>query len=149
MRIRLFAKDDLKAILALQGGTPQAAQWLEADYARLSSDPQGAILVAELENMDPPKVVGFASFQRVIDQAEFQNIAIDPQYRHQGLGNSLLEEAVRRLREAGAKRIYLEVRPSNKPALSLYTSIGFKLHSARKNYYRDPPEDAYVMSLDL
>jgi ribosomal-protein-alanine N-acetyltransferase len=45
--------------------------------------------------------------------------------------------------------VFLEVRASNKPALSLYCSVGFALHSLRKGYYRDPDEDAYVLALEL
>jgi ribosomal-protein-alanine N-acetyltransferase len=61
----------------------------------------------------------------------------------------LLEDARDRLLKVGAKRVFLEVRASNKPALSLYYSVGFALHSLRKGYYRDPDEDAYVLALEL
>ena len=109
----------------------------------------GMILVAELETMLPPKVLGFATFQRLVDEAELWNLAVDPEHQHQGVGKALLEDARKRLLQLGAKRIFLEVRPSNKSALGLYYSVGFGLHSQRKDYYRDPIEDAYVLSLEL
>jgi ribosomal-protein-alanine N-acetyltransferase len=65
------------------------------------------------------------------------------------VGKALLDEARRRLLEQGAKRVYLEVRLSNRAALALYYSVGFGLHSLRKDYYREPPEDAYVLCLTL
>jgi ribosomal-protein-alanine acetyltransferase len=149
MKVRQFEKQDLFEILALQGKNPLAAQWPELEYVQLSADPRGTILVAELETMEPAKVLGFAAFYRIIDEAELRNIAVDPAHQHQGVGRALVAEGHRRLLEAGAKRIFLEVRQSNKAALALYYSSGFGLHSQRKDYYHDPQEDAYVLSLEL
>jgi ribosomal-protein-alanine N-acetyltransferase len=149
MKIRLFSKDDVPAILALQQRSPEAAHWTEADYERLAEDPGGKILVAELETMDPPKVLGFAAFHRILDEVELRNMAVDPEHREQGVGKALLEDARERLLKAGARRVFLEVRASNKPALSLYCSVGFALHSLRKGYYHDPDDDAYVLALEL
>ncbi len=149
MKVRQFSREDLWQILAVQAKCPQAAQWVESDYARLERDPGGMILVAELETMTPPKVLGFATLHRIIDEAELLNLAVDPEHQHQGVGKALLDEARRRLLEQGAKRVYLEVRLSNRAALGLYYSAGFGLHSLRKDYYRDPPEDAYILCLTL
>jgi ribosomal-protein-alanine N-acetyltransferase len=51
----------------------------------------------------------------------------------------------------GCKKIFLEVRVSNSPAIELYNKTGFKRVSIRKNYYRLPDgrEDALVMSKRL
>ena len=149
MRIRLADKDDLRAIIAMQEKSPEAAHWTPDDYARLMDDAGGKILVAELPTMDPPKILGFAAFHRVIDEVEIRNMVVDPEHRHQGVGRALLETARDRLLQAGAKRVFLEVRASNKPALSLYCSIGFAIHSRRADYYRDPQEDALVLALEI
>jgi len=149
MKVRQFDREDLSYILAIQGKNAQAAQWPASEYERLANEPGGMILVAGLETMTPEKLLGFAAFHRVIDEAELQNIAVDPEHQHQGVGRALLEEARKRLLEAGAKRVFLEVRRSNRPALALYYSVGFGVHSLRKDYYRDPPEDAYVLALEL
>ncbi len=149
MRIRLADKDDLRAIVAMQEKSPEAGHWTQDDYERLMDDAGGKILVAELPTMDPPKILGFAAFHRVIDEVEVRNMAVDPEHRHRGVGRALLETARDRLLQAGAKRVFLEVRASNKPALSLYYSIGFAIHSRRADYYRDPQEDALVLALEL
>ncbi len=149
MKIRPFEKPDLAAILAIQEKNPQAAHWAVRDYERLADDPKGMILVGELETMAPPKVLGFALFHRVTDAAELLNMAIDPEHHQQGVGRALLEEARKLLLEAGVKRVFLEVRQSNKAALGLYYSVGFGLHALRKDYYHDPPEHAYVLSMQL
>lgn len=149
MKIRSFDRQDLPAVLAIQAKSLAAAQWPEPEYARLCNDPRSVILVAELETMTPAKVLGFVVLYRIIDEAELRNIAVDPAHQRQGVGRALLAEARHRLLEAGAKHIYLEVRPSNREALKLYYSAGFGLHSRRKDYYHDPLEDAYVLALEL
>jgi len=149
MKIRQFAKEDVQQMLGIQEGCHELAHWLEADYLGLAEDPGGLILVAELETMEPTQILGFAAFHRVIDEAELRNIGVHPEHQHQGVGRALLEAGSKHLREAGAKRIFLEVRPTNKPALGLYYSMGFGICRLRKDYYRDPQEDALVLALEL
>jgi ribosomal-protein-alanine N-acetyltransferase len=149
MKIRLAARNDLRAIMAIQEKSREASRWLLSDYARLLDDSGGMVLVAELPTLDPPRVVGFAAFHRIIDETELFNMAVDPDFRRQGAAHALLVEARERLRTAGAKRVYLEVRQSNKPAQALYYSLGFAIHSLRRDYYRDPPEDALLLGWEL
>jgi len=149
VRIRKVSDDDLEAIVSIQNKTPQASQWTQADYANLAGDPLGLILVAELDTVTPPKIVGFAAFHRFIDEAELRNMAVDPAHQRQGVGRELLAEGRRQLLEQGAKQVYLEVRASNMPAQRLYYSAGFDLRSRRRDYYNDPREDGLVLSLKL
>jgi ribosomal-protein-alanine N-acetyltransferase len=149
MRIRKFCQEDLAAIIGIQSKTPQASQWTQADYAILAGDPLGLILVAELDTITPPKIMGFVAFHCVIDEAAIRNLAVDPAHQRQGAGRELLAEGRRRLLEQGAKQIYLEVRASNMPALQLYYAAGFSLCSRRRDYYSDPREDGLVLSLNL
>jgi len=123
--------------------------WTEADYLRLAEEPGGLILVAELETMEGSNVLGFAAYRRVIDEAELLNLAVHPEHQQQGVGRALLDEGSKRLLRMGAKRILLEVRASNKPAQKLYFSMGFAIRSLRKDYYRDPQDDALVLSMEL
>jgi ribosomal-protein-alanine N-acetyltransferase len=48
-------------------------------------------------------------------------------------------------RRRGARRAFLEVRPSNAGALALYRSLGFRTLSLRRRYYQHPTEDALVL----
>ena len=147
MRIRRFSNEDLAAIMSIQSKTPQAAQWTQADYASLAADPLGLILVAELDTVTPPMIVGFGAFHCVIDEAELRNMAVDPAHQRQGAARELLDEGRRRLLEQGAKQIYLEVRASNLAAQRLYYSAGFGLRYRRRDYYNDPREDGLVLVL--
>ena len=149
MKIRDYAEGDLPAVLAIQGECPQAAQWLAADYVCLPHTAGAVFLVAEVEVNAASKVAGFAAFHQVLDEADLRNLAVAPEYRRRGVARALIEAACDRLQQTGTKRVFLEVRVSNEPALSLYHALGFVLHSRRKNYYRDPDEDAYVLCLEL
>jgi [ribosomal protein S18]-alanine N-acetyltransferase len=147
VRIRSFSGQDLAAIMTIQNQAPQAAQWRPADYASLAGDPLGLILVAELDDLTPPRIVGFAAFHRVLDGAELRNMAVARDYQRRGVGRELLEEGRNLLQEMGVRQIFLEVRASNLPAQRLYRSAGFSLRSRRRNYYGDPPEDGLVLGL--
>jgi ribosomal-protein-alanine N-acetyltransferase len=54
-------------------------------------------------------------------------------------------------RSRGAKRVFLEVRPSNTAAIALYDAEGFNEIGRRPRYYpaRNGREDALVMALEL
>ena len=149
MKIRAFANDDLAAICAIQLKCPHAAQWLPADYLNLARDPLGTVLVAEVEDANLPRVAGFAAFHRVMDEAELRNIAIDPLHQRKGLARALLAAGLRTLVESGVRRIFLEVRDSNQPALAFYRAAGFQLLYTRHDYYHDPVGDALVMACDI
>ena len=163
--VRQFAQQDFAAVLAIQSACPEAAQWREEDYTRLARDPAGILLIAEPEAVvsgasaagqeeqvlgcNGASILGFAAFYLIADEAELRNLAVAREHRRRGVGRALLDEAHGRLLRAGGKRVYLEVRASNNPAISLYASMGYSLLSTREKYYRDPPEDAYIWSLDL
>lgn len=77
------------------------------------------------------------------------NFAVHPKKRNLGLGKLLLENVVSAGSAGGAENIWLEVRPSNIPALSIYKKFGFIEAGLRKAYYSDSREDAILMTLDL
>jgi ribosomal-protein-alanine N-acetyltransferase len=73
------------------------------------------------------------------------SIAVLPEYRKKGIGTALLNEAINRMKNNyGTEAVYLEVRVSNKDAISLYKKMGFEEVRIIKEYYRNG-EDAYVM----
>lgn len=50
-------------------------------------------------------------------------------------------------RDLGMSFISLEVRPSNKAAISLYTVLGFERVGLRPGFYNEPKEDGLIMTL--
>jgi [ribosomal protein S18]-alanine N-acetyltransferase len=143
MIIRQATPQDVSAIIAIQKKNPQAAQWQECDYVRLAEEPGGVLLVSE---DGAGQVRGFAAAQRVADEAELQNLAVDPDHQRQGVGQGLLHGIHYQLSAGGTKRVYLEVRASNESALGLYQSSGYCVVGRRQGYYPGPQEDALVLS---
>lgn len=90
-------------------------------------------------------VIGYAGMWVLLDEAHITNIAVHPDHRRRGVGHLLLAELERLAAERGARRMTLEVRPSNKAALRLYERHGFRASGRRPRYYADTGEDAIIM----
>ncbi len=91
------------------------------------------------------KIIGYAGAWLILDEAHVTNIALLPQYHHQGLGECLLNELIAYVRERGAASMTLEVRVSNLSAQKLYAKLGFVQKGIRRQYYTDSKEDALIM----
>lgn len=129
-----------------------------AEIARLEeicfSDPWSEKSIAsELKNglslwlvaLDGEAVVGYVGSQSVLGETDMMNLAVSPDYRRQGVAERLVEELICRLKTQGNHCLTLEVRSSNLPARKLYEKMGFVQVGLRKNYYRNPKEDALIM----
>jgi ribosomal-protein-alanine N-acetyltransferase len=86
-----------------------------------------------------------------VDEVHLLNIAVDRCYHGHGVASSLLTVLYERCRQRQAASLWLEVRPSNAPALALYRREGFADIGLRKNYYPAPSgrEDALVMKREI
>jgi ribosomal-protein-alanine N-acetyltransferase len=85
----------------------------------------------------------------VLEEMHVMNIATHPLHRRKGVAKRLLCHALHHAVGMGVQKAVLEVRPSNLPAVALYSSMGFKIVGRRLRYYQDTGEDAVVMSLDV
>ena len=92
------------------------------------------------------QVWGYLIYWVVADEMHILNLAVHPQYRRRGLARRLLTDAMNHARELGAQVAWLEVRPSNHPALKLYEFFGFKEMGRRPRYYDDTQEDALLLA---
>jgi [ribosomal protein S18]-alanine N-acetyltransferase len=101
-----------------------------------------------LERTEHGAVIAFCEILRGVFEAEILNIETIPTHRRQGLAESLLREAFNWAQSNQRSSLWLEVRTSNAPAVSLYTKLGFQTISTRKRYYADG-EDALVMKYSV
>jgi ribosomal-protein-alanine N-acetyltransferase len=115
--------------------------WSKNSLTSELNNPLSLWLVA----LDGDCVAGYVGSQSVLGESDMMNIAVDPNYRRQGVAVALVEELVRRLRERGNHCLTLEVRASNDPAIKLYEKLGFVQIGRRPNYYRSPKEDALIL----
>ena len=73
------------------------------------------------------------------------NVAVAPEARRRGIAEALVLDLVQALKEKGNHCLTLEVRASNAPAIALYEKLGFSQVGCRRNYYRNPREDALIL----
>ena len=90
-------------------------------------------------------LAGYVGSQTVLDETDMMNIAVHPDYRRQGIAEALVQELVSYLRKRGSRCLTLEVRCGNEPAKALYEKMCFHHIGTRKNYYRNPREDALIL----
>ena len=144
LAIRKLTKSDVSAAFAILSESPEAAAWSQESLLKLASvDPTA--WVAELNGA----VAGFLIGRSAADEFEILNMGVSRAHRRNGIGSNLLECALEFSRTSGSARAYLEVRASNAPALALYARHGFAECGRRARYYRDPIEDAVLLSLCL
>lgn len=86
---------------------------------------------------------GYLFATEVCDEAEILRIAVRKGDRKRGIARALLASFFATL--SGTTRCFLEVRKSNEEAIRLYAAAGFSLYGERKNYYRNPTEDALLL----
>lgn len=103
-------------------------------------------LVAVPPRPRPRQVWGYLIFWVVAEEMHILNLAVHPQHRRRGLARRLLSEGMNQARDLGARVAWLEVRPSNTPALALYRSFGFQEVGRRPRYYDDTQEDALLLA---
>ncbi len=144
-KIRPATAADLPAIAALESQTDTAAHWSRQQYEEMfaSSLPQLSVLVVE----DAGAITGFLVAKVVAGEWEIENIAVAVETRRRGLASLLLGTFLDQARRENAHSVFLEVRESNAFARALYTKCGFVETGRRKDYYRDPREDAVIYRL--
>jgi ribosomal-protein-alanine N-acetyltransferase len=98
-----------------------------------------------------PELVGYGVVMIGVQEAHLLNLSVRRGWQRRGLGRRLLEHFLEVAREAGARRMFLEVRPSNAAARALYAARGFREITVRRGYYPATVgrEDAILMGLDL
>ena len=95
--------------------------------------------------IDEGEVVAYVIGRLIAPEGEIYRVAVKPEQRKRGIAYRLLDYAVKTSRGKGLERLFLEVRSKNIPAINLYTAYGFTEIGVRKNYYKDPVDDAIVM----
>ncbi len=115
--------------------------WSENSIASELKNPLSVWLVAEVDGA----LVGYIGSQSVLGESDVMNVAVSPDYRRQGIAETLVLALVEELKKLGNHCLSLEVRLSNTPARTLYEKLGFAEVGRRPNYYRNPKEDALIL----
>ena len=115
--------------------------WSRAVWREELRSPFGLFLVLE----EGGEIFAQIGVRHVLDELHVTTLAVRPERRRQGHARTLIGAALAAFPEA--RRVHLEVRPSNAAARSLYEALGFATTGLRRRYYGD--EDALLMTLDL
>lgn len=113
----------------------RAAEGAFHPWARVA-EREGALAGYSLANIEPPI-------------ATLENLATIPGQRRNGVARALLADLLEHCESRRVRELTLEVRVSNDAAQGLYRGYGFRLAGLRRGYYRQPPEDALVMTAPL
>ncbi|MDR2610639.1 MAG: ribosomal protein S18-alanine N-acetyltransferase [Clostridiales Family XIII bacterium] len=134
------------AVSARSGDTPGSTS--PGAVSARPGDTPGSTSPGAVSARPDPLLVGYAGLWVVLDEGHITNVAVDPDYRRQGIAAMLLLKLLEAAREKGAKRFTLEVKRSNAAAIALYERFGFRAAGSRKGYYEEDGEDAVIMWTD-
>ncbi|MDD2534677.1 MAG: ribosomal protein S18-alanine N-acetyltransferase [Eubacteriales bacterium] len=145
--IRSATLADLPALILIENASftiPWSEQSLRID---LENSPPAYLWVAQICPIDrsEPEIVGYIACYLGGDHVQINNIAVLPHFRGSGIGRKLLEALLSWASQIDVADIDLEVRPSNAPAIALYSDVGFNIVGRRPHYYADNDEDANIM----
>ena len=133
-------RSHLEGVLSIEGVCFERP-WSEQTFTDALYHDTVSLIVAQGED---GMVLGYAELSVILDEGCLEKIAVDPKYRRQGVAEELLG-AFLRFGRANLAFITLEVRESNEAALHLYKSCGFRVEAVRKDYYRNPKENALIL----
>lgn len=145
MKIVQMNNSHLKEVLNLEKLCFGSDAWSIGTFISELKSPY-AYYISVLDDND--KLVGYAGSRVVFDEAELVNVCVDPSFRRNGIGYSILKHYIEYWKNKNAKYAFLEVRVSNTPAINLYEKFGFIKISIRERYYGNN-EDAFVMMLNM
>lgn len=145
--IRRMREEDLDRVAEIEKenfSTP----WSRKSFSDFLKREDTYFLVAEREEAGETEICGYIGAYGIPDEGDITNVSVQKEYRRAGIGRKIVDELIRVTVAAGIKRLFLEVRESNDPAIRLYEHAGFVRCGLRKNYYTSPVENAVIMMRD-
>lgn len=125
-----------EAVLVVMQSVYDQSPWtLEQIASSMASQDEDYYLAYEGQEL-----VGFLAVQTVLDEMEILQIAVKTDFQRLGIASQLMAAVM-----DWDGDIFLEVRESNSAAQALYTRQHFTKIGKRKDYYRNPVEDAVIM----
>lgn len=144
IRLRSMTAADAFDVAALEAEV-FTDPWSQRLYEETLTDGGYDCRVLEWQQSTKRELLGYFCGQQILDEAEVHRIAVPPALRGRGYGQLLLADFLTRMRQAGVKTVFLEVRASNEAAIRLYRKNEFAPAGIRRHYYRNPQEDAVIM----
>lgn len=143
MIIDLLTKQEIHAICEIEHEC-FSHPWSEESLCESYANPNTRFFTAREDG----RIIGYISAEIILDEGYIMNIAVKPEFQGRGVGKALVRHMIEHFKN-DLKFITLEVRTSNVVAISLYKKMGFEYVGKRKNYYRNPAEDAFLLTLNF
>lgn len=145
LELRPMTESDLPAVMAVENAI-YAFPWTLGNFRDSLAAGYNCWIYARDGGL-----VGYAVLMTGADEAHLLNLSIASNCQGQGYGSLLLLRLCDLARRGSARRIFLEVRPSNAAGMRLYARHGFRMVGLRREYYPAPAgrEDALVFSKQL
>lgn len=137
MLIKLATKENVADILKIENAC-FSTPWTEQGISESIADANTFLYVAYVDGA----VAGYMGVQIFSGDGFVTNVATLPNFRRKGVARALINEALKH----EMNFLTLEVRESNAPAINLYKSLGFVEVGKRPRFYRNPDEDALLMT---
>lgn len=141
MNIREMTWDDLEQVVTIENEN-FSSPWSETGFFTYLMREDALFLVAE----EGEEILGYCGVIMAADEGDITNVSVKKEVQGKGIGTALLKELIIQTGNKGVATLFLEVRESNQPAITLYKKQGFVPMGVRKNYYTDPVEDGITMS---
>ena len=140
IKVRRMLAEDAEEVSRIEAAV-FSQPWSRQGFLDAIAMEDTVFLVAEEEG----QILGYVGMYVSLDEGEITNVAVSPEARRKGVGQSLLETLKQEAEARQLAQIVLEVRVSNEPAIRLYQRNGFENVGLRKGFYEKPKEDAYIM----
>jgi len=140
LRFRRMEHKDVEAVAAIES-VSIIPPWSKESFEEAIEKEETYYVVCEAGG----KIKGYAGMWIAADEAEITGVAVEPESRGTGLGQDIVRHLLEKGKELGVKNYFLEVRKSNANAIAVYEKCGFERVGERKDFYREPDEDAVVM----
>lgn len=138
--------DDLPELARIEKAV-HPSPWGEEQFKAELEKPYARVLLLTDDETDS-QIAGYVVFWLMFDEAQILNIAVDLPHRGMGFAKKLIRQVVADAIHKNIRKVLLDVRKGNAPAIQLYQAMRFTIGQIRKGFYSDG-EDAYTMTLDL
>ena len=145
LHIRPMTADDVDAVMAIEVSVYEYpwTKRIMADCLRVGYH----CMVGEVDGT----LAGYCIMSSGAGEAHILNLCVANEFQRRGLGKYLLTAMLDKAWASDTENVFLEVRPSNYPAITLYEQLGFNQIGTRKDYYpaKHGREDAVILALNL
>jgi len=135
------------------------AIWTEKQYQEEIERENSFVFGAKFKN----RIIGFIAARLTVippitsetiksatTELDILNFGVMKKHQKQGIGSLLLDSLLKNANPGKkVQTVWLEVRESNIDAINFYRKRGFVKTQIRKNFYRQPTENAVVMKLNI